>query len=246
MKKFKLIKEYPGSPELNTIIEAKKIIDVEEGKTKYFYNHTVEGEGAWIGSIEEKDFEYWEPIIDQNRLYHFIVENENGVKQPRTCFGEITASIGASGYKIFSVADFKKYFAIGMIVNPINRTGSRTKIKEITVANGEIFIKTGEGIFLWDKLEKSKAVFISKDGREMFEGDEVYKLEDNEIVKWKVGLSHEWAKLTPSDNYFYSKNGARDFMLRNNKLLSATEVNRVLGLSTTSWTKLFDYVEKTY
>jgi hypothetical protein len=56
MRKFKLIKEYPGSPKLNTIVYKTKNID------KDFYIQVFGGFGTDNISIIENQPEYWEEI----------------------------------------------------------------------------------------------------------------------------------------------------------------------------------------
>lgn len=59
MRKFKLIKEYPGSPKLNTIVYKTKNID------KDFYIQVFGGFGTDNISIIENQPEYWEEIKEK-------------------------------------------------------------------------------------------------------------------------------------------------------------------------------------
>lgn len=53
MKKYRLIKEYPGSPKLGTIVESQNAVSgiLFEGKALYFI---------------ETSPEYWEEIVEKN------------------------------------------------------------------------------------------------------------------------------------------------------------------------------------
>lgn len=53
MRKFKLIKEYPGSPKLGT-----EVSNIGNNINEYYYN------GLWVGSYPDKYPEFWEEIIE--------------------------------------------------------------------------------------------------------------------------------------------------------------------------------------
>lgn len=60
MKKFKLIKEYPGSPEVNTEVIEKNHIP------RFYYFHDKENRKSYFKDWIENNPEYWEEILEVN------------------------------------------------------------------------------------------------------------------------------------------------------------------------------------
>jgi hypothetical protein len=95
MKRYKLIKEYPGSPVLNTIVEKFKessssFYQIENSSTVVINNHVEDNPEYWeevanvyylVFTKEETSFKCWEPYIasaysyDRNYVKYFTSLN---------------------------------------------------------------------------------------------------------------------------------------------------------------------------
>jgi len=67
MKKYKLIKEYPGSPELGTVCEER------EERSSFCYFHKEE---QYLGILKyhvENQPEYWEEVLEEVRNIYYMV-----------------------------------------------------------------------------------------------------------------------------------------------------------------------------
>ena len=100
MKKFKLIKEYPGSPKLGTKLTPK--VDKENTDTNNFY-----WEGSWFNP---NDFhEFWEEIIEKD--YEILSLNDKRNQFPifnlingcSPVTGETYPTINSKDWNIHSV-----------------------------------------------------------------------------------------------------------------------------------------------
>jgi hypothetical protein len=155
LKKFKLIREYPGSPNLGTVITAK--VDKENNNTNNFY-----WEGSWFNP---NDFlEFWEEVVEPDyKILSFINKerdvtftlNDDGYYQSNL---EIYTLNEMLNYTVGSCGNTKKVlihsvkrlsdgevFTVGDTIKT-HKWGSDNIINSITIADGTNSLK--EGIWL--------------------------------------------------------------------------------------------------
>ena len=168
MKKYKLIKEYPGSPKLGTILT----LDVKEGD----YGIDVNNLNIFRHRNEiENQFEYWQEVVEKE--YEILTmkckwsspQHSPGdiIKhQPDylcyqysdSCF-DIHSVKRLSDGEIFTVGD---YVSITAITNPCCET--------TIIQNLEFWLKE------INRLKHiKKPLFTTEDGVDIFEGDEYFK-----------------------------------------------------------------------
>jgi len=237
MKKFKLIKTYPGSPKVGTVLAPK--VDKENPSTNNYY-----WEGSWFNP---NDFcEFWEEVFEQN--YEIvarkirsgaIVEYEKGIAVRRSdglgvegtvslefALQNIYCSRGTSLHSVKRLSD-GEVFTVGDCFDA--GLGSRT-ITSIWVdkegvlgfnhEHGRISNTKGTGVF--HKAKKLQpALFTTEDGVEIRKGDKIYII--TEIVKDQImGLIlDEWRPYEGAKS-FSTKEAAQKYV-DSQKVLFTTE-----------------------
>jgi hypothetical protein len=201
MKKYKLIKRYPGSPKLNFIVTFKPGYDhvspaKTESGTDYCYLHLDEC---------EEFFENWEEIVeptyeilsiksvDKRRMYiqEWTSEKESGksLKQMLT----VGRCVESGDYYINSVKRLSdnEVFTVDEEVNFFwLRKNRKEKITAIKINKNVLGIFGGGVINFIENLENiKKPLFTTKDGVEIFEETnyvwlttEDYKISPNVVV----------------------------------------------------------------
>lgn len=233
MKKFKCIKEYPGSPRLGTIN------DFENATTLGL--HLVENQPEFWEEVVEKDYEILSFICTVNlnalkkgmivlRSKHddsyFCTENSNiydkESKFLKIPHWNIHSVKRLSDGEIFTIGDKIKAFNKTEIINKFYQ-GIHNSQKHI------LFWNLGYNV---DELVKIKQpLFTTEDGVDIFEGDTFYyvKFKENrfsagrvfEIVTAKIpGCVYE----PKYEKYFSTIEKAKEYILMNKKSLSVEDV----------------------
>lgn len=194
MKKYKLIKEYPGSPKLGTELTPK--VDKENSNTNNFY-----WEGSWFNP---NDFsEYWKEVIEKD--YEILIS--------RVVPQEILSVKRLSDGEVFSVGDLIKtpYTKCTPIVRFQNPEGN------------EYFIEISSGFTRLLLLEKVKQpIFLTHDGKDIFEGDEVYWVKKDSFAYDSFYAMPGMKFFSDLNAYFLTREQAEDYIKRN-KVLFTTE-----------------------
>lgn len=237
MKKFKLIKEYPGSPKLGVIAN-----DYRNSLQGQYYYTLEEGYGQINKELVDGQTEYWEEI--KEKTYEIMAyKTENGAIWERRgdnfyCepFGavieETLTSVGVDIYSIKRLLD-GKIFTIKDNTNYgiIKSFGTSSYFKD------RIFIKfEGEQVckYLDASIELNKFIpkvlFTTEDGVGIKEGDKYFSvLEPDwnyEIVEQECtnkGLSYQ----RPGIKHFSIKEKAEEYKLMNKNSLSINELQNI-------------------
>ncbi len=238
IKKYKLIKEYPGSPKLNT-----EIIFTPGGWYSHFLPKISDSDDLnSIGSKEIKSYtEFWEEVIEEDYEilelispygplpYHPLNNKsakENLLKEP--FLGkryQIKSVKRLSDGEVFTIGDKiivqRRYEVIESFDLGIN-------------IDNNLRIKAGDTSWLLKSIEHIKqSLFVTEDNVEIFEGDEFYfvtVLDNNNIYRsnklWKVckpspmGFVYE----PKHDKYFSTKQKAEDYIVMHKKQFSLREI----------------------
>ena len=241
MRKFKLIKEYPGSPELDTIEEVEDNFGHKMMGTcgRYLYNISTSPE-FWE-EVVEKDYEILS-FTDNAKVPRIDTKRENGL------FG---ISIGANyqktglyeerlyGTKCWNIHSVKRLsdgeiFTIGdKIICPNKKI---QPIEYIIVSNNEIWLGIvnkyeAGGPHQLSHINKAFILFKTEDGVEIYKGDSAY-------IVW-LDRKHQASHLNSDkptniyaiiDNvkYFSTKEKAEEYVLMNKPCLSINDISDCL------------------
>lgn len=226
--KYKLIKEYPGSPKLGYIFETK-IYD------------------------EYKDFpEFWEPIIEKDYEILLISGIKNGLVlcelNPNTNLFKYNMVNGSeefsldnflkSGYRIHSVKRLSdgEIFTIGDSGIVPKKTHDFYKKKRYPIIS--FYIKDGKLKTIYENgchldinelKHFQEPLFITEDGVDIYEGDTFYFV--NNIENGVYMLNKDIAKLNASNSKkvkgildFSTKEAAEEYIVMNKPVLSLNDI----------------------
>lgn len=245
--RYRLIKEYPGSPKLDSIVEIKNNGGYElENSTSYFMTKDkVENYPEFWEEVVEKDYEIVSLVCD--RPSKTIITYENGgsgypagvferVYKSKDKWLHAFAEINANIWKIHSVK--RKFdgeiFTIGDFVN--GRTISSFSINWIEIGLKIHCDDVGKGnindgcFFKLQDLEKVKQpLFTTEDGVDIFEGDTFTHTSGWAEPKVVIAKSSKHTNYSlPMDKLFSTKEKAKEYILMNKPCLS---INEILSLS---------------
>lgn len=235
MKRYKLIKEYPGSPKLGFIINS---------------NHLYYGQNYYIisGNImnPSKYPEFWEEVVERDFEILSFIHTQSSVifnKCKDGKFSSLNFDKGSgfefhflhqgNAFKIYSIKRLfdGEIFTIGDRVKYYNKY---TKIKSIYYnehnqlsfrVEGDKAPLTGvfspKFIFHFEKLKEP--IFITEDGVEIFEGDVCWAVSDYLEVLY-ISYTPKDYKKNGKVRTFSTKEAAEEYILMNKPALSLNDV----------------------
>tara|TARA_R110000850_G_scaffold237563_1_gene362259 strand:+ start:20 stop:778 length:759 start_codon:yes stop_codon:yes gene_type:complete len=225
MKKYKLIKVYPGSPKIDFIVTFKTGYDHVSVAT------SEAGVGCYLHLDNCKTFpENWEEIIEKDYEILSFKENNPGCNKvfkadsqlkDRFCLedgkkpfysSEILIDLKLDIYSIKRLSD-NVQFKIGDYTN-------KCKILSINIeGNGLVF--NGSYDFGLKDLIKKEKLFCTEDGVDAFKGDEIWFI--NKSLNFKPQKSINYL----ADNrvfYFSTKEAAEEYILMTKPCLNITDI----------------------
>lgn len=220
--KYKLIKEYPGSPKLNTVIND----EITTFGVSFAKNN--------LNSIENHS-EFWQPVVEKDyEILYIIIPEGLGV----VCNGTYN-KIPAEKYKIHSVKRLSddEIFTIGDRINNENYSHS---LDEIILYNNEILLQHNFATWktshnLKDVQKYKQLLFTTEDGVDIFEDDSIYWVNINTFEKvncnkYNDDLGEISIKSLLSKKYeckavgFSTKEKAEEYILMNKPCLSLNDI----------------------
>lgn len=217
MKKYRLIKEYPGSPKLGTELTPK--VDKENSNTNNFY-----WEGSWFNP---KDFsEFWEEVIEKDYeiISYVAKDNPNNITTKRRGahlheeYWNIHSIKRLSDGEVFTVGDRIKVYEHGSIktITEIAIKSSKALIKE------GIWLRYGSGSsHLTHAIKVKNPIFLTHDDKDIFEGDACYVM-DKILNYYKAIVTSSSIFYKDTFKYFLTEEAAQDYIVKN-KVLFTTE-----------------------
>lgn len=214
MRKFRLKKCYPDSPELGTII-------INDDKFKgYWYIEGVKH----IGTIKPWNYpEFWEEVVEKDyEILSFWCKQFNyELKSNNYKNLDFDYLINAKmHYDIHSVKrkSDSEIFTIGDNTN-------FGKIQSFNIKDSNKLIieyyRKGDWQYLNSVQKIKKPLFISEDSKEIFEGDEFWFVNKN--LNFKPTKSKNYVK-NSRVLYFSTKEAAENYILMNKPVLSLKDV----------------------
>lgn len=245
MKKFKLIKTYPGSPELGTIISQLGTSQFYEDK-----NNSAIMKQCFDYKIFSKYPEFWEEVVEKDyEILEYKTENGFSCKAPflpnshqfyidERC--KIHSVKRKSDGEVFTIGDKVTFY------------GNNFNIKTFHLSEGD---KIACGDCELEYLQHIKqSLFTTEDGVDIFEGDvvTVVSLKDfekgdcdgeNDIpikaysITWedKIISSCNWNLRKDNFLQFSTKEKAEEYILYNKPLLTLKDVEELLCKNTSNY-----------
>lgn len=221
MKQFKLIKEYPGSLKLGSIVIENK------SNFKYYFKENEKIGHCFSESYIEDNPEYWEEIEEKEwEILSWIDEKgniyENG-EPINTIAGDgkkyITSVIRLSDGEVFTIGD--KVLCNEEHVEQIN---SITIYQENHLSfnfkhSGNCFTTECE----WERMQPHKFLFTTEDGIELFGGERAYLVTDTLLKGILLSYSVEDFKNTKG-KIFAKKENAEKYIRDNTKKYSLNDM----------------------
>ena len=206
MKKFKLIKQYPGSPNLGTICEERNI------KSSFCYYFEGEKNIGITKDQVENQPEYWEEVVEKN--YEILIS--------RVVPQEILSVKRLSDGEVFTVGDLVKtpYTDCTRITGFENPEGREYFIEIST----EYCTGISTGFTRLLSLEKIKQpIFLTHNGKDIFEGDKVWYV-NKENFYYDYILAFPEVKFNSEMRaYFLTRIEAEDYIERNKPLFTTED-----------------------
>jgi len=210
MKKFKLIKQYPGSPEIGTEILPKADFKNTNTNNYYWCN-------AWFNP---NDFcEFWEEVVEKD--YEIL----------KSCpiEGSIYSVKRLSDGEVFTVGDRVKVYEHGSIKT----------ITEMVINNTKSLIKegiwlrydSGSSHLTHAIKQKPQPIFLTHDGKDIFEGDTVWYVnkENLDLDHFKTHTNVTFR--SDINAYFLTKEEAWDYVIKNKPAISIKEFWEITAMS---------------
>jgi hypothetical protein len=251
MKKYKLIKEYPGSPEVDTEIIKSYISNSSLGN---YDTYMIKGED-WFKLDDPENYpEFWKLIIEKDYeilsfkvsngyLYNKINNSDDYLLEENVCDGETNTydnMINNINYKIHSVKRLSdgEIFTVGdkLIDNYIIREFEIKNNNLLTWFQKESFSsyikpiqgKSGNSQFDYiNSLKKIKqSLFTTEDGVDVFEGDNFYNINNKDWLLRniiKINLL-DYQTYYKNQINFSTKEKAEEYILMNKPCLSLNDV----------------------
>lgn len=255
MKKYKLIKKYPGSPSLGTIASCSKghdSIKFESPKGEIHYSGALKDYILEI--IITSNPEFWEEIVEKDyqvlqlALMDPYVHRISDVSENSDTY--INSLLACAGNYIHSVRRLRdgEVFTVG-------DQFMDGKISTIKVSNNQMWIfhnGNRPNIKLKEAKKIKTPLFTTEDGTDIYEGDEyfelaltfepqfreaIYKCTGRPNINYDYNTLEGKKKLNEVGIYYFSKReAAEEYTLMNNPCLSINEVMNITYNPTETFT----------
>jgi hypothetical protein len=256
MKKYRLIREYPDSPEVDTEIIKS---DISNSSLGSYDTYMIKGE-KWFKLSNPQDYpEFWEPVVEKNYeilsfkvsngyLYNKINNSDDYLLEENVCDGETNTynnMINNINYKIHSIKRLSDS-EIFTIEDKIDCKGWFGNIVKFEISNNELKIFQQQHVdsssytpLLIQELNKvKKPLFTTKDGVDIFEINKDWgvALKDGEEstitsdYNWKAFDLELWNEKSYNCEYwklFSTKEKAEEYILMNKPCLSFNDIKTI-------------------
>ena len=199
MKKYKLIKKYPGSPEVGEIVQGN-------GREGWY----TKGPGC-------RTYD-WTQIVNYPKFWEEVIEKDYEILTERVVPQEILSVKRLSDGEVFTVGDKVKVYEYG----------SAKTITEIAINDTKSLVK--EGIWLrYDSGSSHMAhaikvspIFLTHDGKDIFDGDKVWYVNKRDFYKSYFIASKNQSFFSDTMAYFLTREDAEDY-IEKKEVLFTTE-----------------------
>lgn len=229
MKTYKLIKEYPGSPDLETIsYKSSMSIYYKNGDTVLF--NSSSSNPQYFEDMIENQPEFWQEIIEKDyEILSYSWEDAVGIMIYETDYFSRVNPL-EDGYSINSIKRLSdgEVFTIGEKVNfQGNGCSGEHIINKFILKDDYIAVDGMVVVFPLKFIKKlKKLLFTTEDGVDIFEHDIHYPVELN---YFKLHLNARGSMFSKSDKkkfkIFSTREKAEEYILMNKPCLSINEIS---------------------
>lgn len=237
MKRYKLIREYPGSPKLGTTYQEIEGLCPYHGKM--YKNLSKEGDCLLASEIENQP-EYWEEVVEEDyEILSFKTNFDNEViyykdididdELNNTKYLNIHSVKRLSDGEVFTVGDkvFSEY--VNYTINKIGIVNDKCMVSALYDTNNPNGSRLHYNL---NNLKKAKQpLFTTEDGVDIFEGNVVYYVETEEepelcfIVNEYTVLKYPGRFISDKSLHSFStKEKAEEYILMNKPVLSLNDI----------------------
>jgi hypothetical protein len=238
MRKFRLIKEYPGSPKLNTEVETDGNKILYKGVHSTLLIKEVTNFSEFWQEVIEKEYEILsiKGFLREIKKSDFIndgwIQFLNNNKD-----SEIHSVKRLSDGEIFTIGDEVKHR------NVCNKLDS-CNILDIYIAGNKLLITTANfntNICMLDKITK-KPLFTTEDGVDIFKNDICWVVNSNNyaLYKWTNPIN---TVIIDDEKYFSTIEAAKDYILMNKPCLSINDLMKAASITYCNLTGLKELVK---
>ena len=232
--KYRLIREYPGSPELGNIIDTSELYNVK--RYSEFWEKFVEPEYEILSFISDPRVNFLKKgeimIKGKNNVFSNVSNNiQGGLEEDllKSIYWNIHSIKRLSDGKIFTVGD--------LVTSPyMNGTGIlksfkifKNNICYVVSDAARTFNHTSVGLELL--ISVKQPLFTTEDGKEIFEGDEYFRvfLKNLDLYETKTIATpgYAFAIMSQSAHHFSTKEKAEEYILMNKPCLSINDLRRI-------------------
>lgn len=218
--KYKLIKEYPGSPKLGTTVER------DSNCSNYYYRVISGVVNTFTPKNIENHPEFWEEIIEKDYEILSLIEGKFIYpcdKYSKDYIHQLVNTIGANIHSVKRLSD-GEIFTIG---DKINNGSVITGIKHFKDRLNIWLDLSGKscygGYFTIDDIIKDKQpLFTTEDGVDIFEGDNYFKVLQESFILLDMKNANDNHRKDATT--FSTKEKAEEYILINKPCLSYNEV----------------------
>jgi hypothetical protein len=216
MRKFKLIKEYPGSNALGTIAQPNDMLQHD------FF---------------EKYCEYWEEVIEKD--YEIISYSRKG---STTC--TTTKRRGRENHdeywKIYSVKRLSdgEIFTVGDRITGYHKDARSIQTIRTCPYAGRVRLEQSGGYTDLSYATKAKnPIFLIHDGKDIFAGDKVWWVNKKTFYSDYFVPTPSVTFFSDLNAYFLTREEAEDYIIENKPALSIKEFWEITCMSTSNFNK---------
>lgn len=245
MKKYKLIKTYPGSPKLGFELKFSEVNDFVctiDWNNKIVYRTEIAVHTEFWEQVVEKDYELLS--FKSSGGYHRLDPTLNCYALGIDCYPKLYLGYIFERPHIYTIHAVKRLsdgevFTIGDKIKCENCKGVLEKISMEDSApylhgtDGKMpfgyFLNGDDSEDSHELPQKTKQpLFKTEDGVDVFEGDECYIVWTTEFTFNSREPVKMWAKLGPSAKYFSTLKAAEAYLVLNKPCLSYNDVMKTL------------------
>jgi hypothetical protein len=219
MKKYKLIKEYPGSLKLGSIATTKGGDDLWKGSTYY-----------------DKYPEFWEELIEKDYkiLSYVAKDNPNNITTKRRGahlheeYWKINSVKRLSDGEVFTVGDRAKVYEYGSIKTITEIVVNDTK----SILTEGIWLRYDSGSsHMTHAIKVKNPIFLTHNGKDIFTEDTVWYVNKENFYYDHIIAFPEVKFNSEIRAYFLTEEEAKEYIERNKPRLSIEDCFKILQKS---------------
>jgi hypothetical protein len=245
MKKYKLIKEYPGSPILGSFTEGTS----ESGKScKVIRPDGITFSNSFGWYWVENYPEFWELVIEKDYKVLSMKCNISGCFHSNNCESSIDFML-ENKYSIHSVKRLSdgEIFTIGDLCSPIGKyDDNKCILNRIWFCDPGCLRLSSDNFTLGiNDIQKVKQpLFTTKDGVDIFKGDSYCKVNHYSDYSIVSGFTAQGSHENYEGLKFSTKESAQEYVLMNKPCLSVRNIMSEISLTDTEKKTLKSLIEK--